>query len=263
MVSQVEREQFLQEGHIIRKGALSDDDLRVYRDAVDRILAKCRIEKAHPHLRFVDGEKDDIWGVNHIFHPSIREAVLVESLGHAQILDVIEGLIGTRLRYHLCTLLVSPERKRYHINWHRDSSPNGEVPEETLLARLRSHVQLNGALYDDETLYIVPGSHRRELTNEERDVLRNAPKADMPNQLAVKLGPGDIAFYNSNLLHKGHNKAGAKRQTLHYALVVAPSPDTPPNPNGPTSQQWLNDPAFLNALSPRIKPLFDNWLRYG
>ena len=80
-------------------------DIATYRAAVDSILHKCRIEKAHQYLRYVDGEQDDIWGVNHIFHPSIREDALVESLGQPQILDVIESLIGTRLRYHLCTLL--------------------------------------------------------------------------------------------------------------------------------------------------------------
>ncbi|MCZ6676909.1 MAG: phytanoyl-CoA dioxygenase family protein, partial [Candidatus Poribacteria bacterium] len=196
-------------------------------------------------------------------HPNIREKALLELLAHPQILDVIEALIGIRLRYHLCTLLVSSEQKPYHINWHRDSARDGEVPLERLLARLKSHVQLNGALYDDETLYIVPSSHRREITDAEREVLRNSPKADMPDQMAVKLQAGDIVFYNSSLLHKGYNRSGAKRQTLHYALVVAPPADQPPNPDSPTSQEWLNDPAFLGSLNPRIKPLFDNWLKYG
>ncbi|MCH8289972.1 phytanoyl-CoA dioxygenase family protein [Candidatus Poribacteria bacterium] len=263
MLNHTEIQSFLENGYVIRRGVLSQRDIETYRAAVDRILYKCRIEKAHQYLRHIDGEKDDIWGVNNIFHPSIREHALVESVGHPQILGVIEDLIGTQLRYHLCTLLVSSEQKPYHINWHRDSARDGEVPLERLLARLKSHVQLNGALYDDETLYIVPGSHRREITDAEREILRNSPKADMPNQMAVKLQAGDIVFYNSSLLHKGYNKSGAKRQTLHYALIVAPPEDEPPNPESPTSQEWLNNPEFLDNLSPRIKPLFDNWLKYG
>ena len=89
-----------------------------YRSAVDHILHKCRVEGLHAdHLRYVDGERDDIWGVNNIFHPSIREQALVSALAHPQILDVIKALIGERLRYYLCTLLVSSDRKPYHINW--------------------------------------------------------------------------------------------------------------------------------------------------
>ena len=264
MLTSSETDAFIENGYIIRKGALSQTDIQAYRSAIDRILHKCRVEGLHAdHLRYIDGERDDIWGVNNIFHPSIREQALVDALAHPQILDVIEALIGERLRYHLCTLLVSSECKPYHINWHRDSAPDGEVPLETLLSRLRSHVQLNGALYDDETLYIVPGSHRRELTDAERAVLQQTPKAEMPNQLTVKLEPSDIVFYNSSLLHKGYNPTDAKRQTLHYAVVVAPPEDKPANPQSPTSQEWLNDSAFLNNLPPRLKPLFDNWLKYG
>jgi ectoine hydroxylase-related dioxygenase (phytanoyl-CoA dioxygenase family) len=263
MLNRSEIDSFLENGYVIRRGALSQTDIETYCAAVERVLRKCRVEKGHPYLRYVDEEKDDIWGVNHIFHPNIREDCLVKSLGHPQILDVIEDLIGTRLRYHLCTLLVSPERKPYHINWHRDSSRNGEIELERLMAGLKSHVQLNGALYDDETLYIVPGSHRRVITDAEREMFQNSPKGDMPNQMPVKLKAGDIVFYNANLLHKGYNKSGAKRQTLHYALVVAPPEGQPPNPDSPTSQGWLNDPVFWGGLNPRVKPLFENWLKYG
>ncbi len=264
MLTSSEINDFIENGYIIRKGALSETDIQTYRSAIDRILHKCRIERLHAeHLRYIDGERDDIWGVNNIFHPSIRERALVDALAHPQILNVIEALIGKRLKYHLCTLLVSSEQKPYHINWHRDASPDGEVPIETLLNRLRSHVQLNGALYDDETLYIVPGSHRRELTEAERTVLQQTPKAAMPNQLTVKLKAGDIVFYNSSLLHKGYNLDGSKRQTLHYAILTAPPENEPPNPQSLTSQEWLNEPAFLDSLPDQLKPLFDNWLKYG
>ena len=264
MLTTSEINAFAENGYLIRKGALSQTDIQTYRSAIDRILHKCRAEGLHAdHLRYIDGERDDIWGVNNIFHPSIREQALVSALAHPQILDVIKALIGERLRYYLCTLLVSSERKSYHINWHRDFAPDGEVPLETLMGRLRNHVQLNGALYDDETLYIVPGSHRRELMDAERAVIQQTPKAAMPNQLVVKLKAGDIVFYNSSILHKGYNIDGSKRQTLHYAVLTAPPENEPSNPKSPTSQEWLNQPDFLDSLPDRLKPLFDNWLKYG
>ena len=85
----------------------------------------------------------------------------------------------------------------------------------------------------------------------------------MPNQLVVKLKAGDIVFYNSSILHKGYNIDGSKRQTLHYAVLTAPSENEPANPESPTSQEWLNEPNFLGSLPNRLKPLFDNWLKYG
>ena len=73
MLNHSEIESFFQKGYLIRRGVLSQTDIAIYRTAVDCILYKCRAEKAHEYLRYVDGEQDDIWGVNHIFHPSIRE----------------------------------------------------------------------------------------------------------------------------------------------------------------------------------------------
>ena len=265
MLTPSEINAFVEDGYLIRKNALSPTNIQSYRSAIDRILHKCRIEGLHAeHLRYIDSERDDIWGVNNIFHLSIRERTLVDALAHPQILDVMEALIGKRLRYHLCTLLVNSERKPYHIRWHRDTAVDGEIPLERLLSGIRSHVQLNGALYDDETLCIVPGSHRRELTDTERTVLQETPMAEMPNQLVVKLKTGDIVFYNSRIIHKGCNHlTGAKRQTLHYAVLVAPPEGTPPNNKDVESQTWLNEPDFLGSLTSRLKPLFDNWLKYG
>ena len=263
MLTSSEITSYLENGYLIRRDALSDSDLEDYRNAIDRLLHKCLVDRVHDgYLRYIDGERDDIWGVNNVFHPSIREEALVHSLANPQILDVIESLIGNRLRYHLCTLLVNSEKKPYHINWHRDAAQDGEVPQEVLNSRLRSHVQLNGALYDDDSLYIVPGSHCRELTDAERTVLQERPNEEMPNQLRVELKAGDIVFYNSSILHKGKNTNRKIRQTLHYAVVAITSESHPLNPDNPTDQEWLNEPEFLGNLPDRLKPLFDNWLKY-
>ena len=263
MLTQSEIDSYYEEGYLIRRNALSQKDIQTYRSAIDRILNKCLNEGVHDgHLRYIDGDRDDIWGINNIFHPSIREEALVESLANPQILEVMEALLGDQLMYHLCTLLVSSAEKPYHINWHRDSSQAGEVPLEDLLNWLSTHVQLNGALYDDDSLYIVPGSHRREMTDAERAVIQQTPKGEMPNQLAVRLNAGDIVFYNSSKLHKGYNHTGAKRQTLHYAVLASPPKDDAKFPYQPISQDWLNDSNFLDSLPERLIPLFDNWLKY-
>ena len=40
----------------------------------------------------------------------------------------------------------------------------------------------------------------------------------MPNALVVELEPGDIAYYNANLWHRGWNPEGHKRWTMHCAF---------------------------------------------
>jgi len=48
------------------------------------------------------------------------------------------------------------------------------------------------ALYDDESLIVVPGSHKRPRTAEERNC---GPYGEVKDQMKVKLKSGDILFY--------------------------------------------------------------------
>ena len=257
MLTQAERDGFRDLGYVIRRGALSEPQLVEYRAAVDRVVAHCEGPDGYGDAR--RGPDGQIWGVNNIFHPSVREPVLLSALGEPGILGVISDLVGPELQYHLCTLLVNPAELSYRLRWHRDSAFDGDAEEAALLTALDTHVQLNGALRRDHCLSIVPGSHRRVMTPGERDAMQTNPDGAMPGQMAVELDAGDIVFYNSNLLHRGDCAEGDNRQTLHYA-VLAHHPDAPTGPDG---QPWLTDPDFLGTLPPPLRALFDNWLRSG
>ncbi len=258
MLNDAERDSFSEDGYVIRRGALTGEQLAAYRDAVDRVTARCEEPGGYADVRRGAGRQ--IWGVNNILHPDIREPALLASLGEPEILGVIADLVGPQLQHHLCTLLVSPVGLAYAIHWHRDTSFDVDVEEAGLRAMLRNHVQLNGALRRDHCLSIVPGSHRRPLTDGERAVLADDPNGDMPGEMVVALEAGDIVFYNSNLLHRGACGPDENRQTLHYA-VHAYHPDTPTG--GPQAQPWLTDPSFLDTLPDTLRDLFANWLRCG
>jgi len=253
MVTDAEKARFHEEGFLIRRRVFNEEEVLTYRSAVERVLAKCR-SGVYRDVRWVDNERDDFWGVNHILHGAVREAAFLASLEHPGIYDTIAGLIGERLRYGVCTLLVNTERKPYHIGWHRDLPAPPGVDEVEHLKGVVGHVQLNGALYPDATLYIVPGSHRRYASEEEREIMGHRPLDTMPGELCVELEAGDVVFYNACLLHKGKNESRAKRQTLHYALASEDLPMSVPPPR----QDWL-DETFFASLSPKLRPLFDRW----
>ena len=65
----------------------------------------------------------------------------------------------------------------------------------------------------------------RPTTSAEREVLANNPAGDMPGQMTVETEPGDVAFYYSNLLHRGYNPAGESRRG---ARVQIEGTDGPP-----------------------------------
>jgi hypothetical protein len=258
MLTQNEIDGFVEDGYVVRRGALTEPQMASYRAAVDRVVARCEAESGYDDVRWGPGRQ--IWGVNNILHPDVREPDLLASLGEPAILGVISDLVGPALQHHLCSLLVNPEGMSYQCHWHRDTAFADETEEDDLLAMLLSHVQLNGALNRDHCLLIVPGSHRRRRSADERDALASDPNGDMPGQMVVELDAGDIVFYNSNLLHRGICTADSHRQTLHYA-VHPYHPEAPTG--GPEAQPWLTEPDFLDTLPATLRDLFANWIRCG
>src|SRR3712207_920727 len=111
-------------------------------------------------------------------------------------------------------MLAGGDGKPYVQRWHRDLAPTEGAHEVAVLERnYRIVTQINGPLFPDRYLQIVPASHLRPTTPEERAVLANDPTGEMPGQLAVEAEPGDVVFYYPNLLHRGYNPAGALRWT--------------------------------------------------
>jgi hypothetical protein len=139
--------------------------------------------------------------------------------------DVVVGpvkeIIGCEddqeLVMELYNLLVRPDED-FELRWHRDDIAATATAEEEL-ARLDKpawHAQWNLALYDDRSLVVVPGSHKRARNDDERNADPFAKH--IPGQIIVHMKPGDIVFYNNNILHRGVYSSESERMTLHGSI---------------------------------------------
>jgi len=141
-------------------------------------------------------------------------------------------------------VFLEPERDAWCTAWHRDW---GNVPGVDLdaffktAADLRMYNQLNAALYDDHSLWVVPRSDRRRDTDEERAAFAYAPPAipvfpdiasatereascleyarRMPQGIPVTLFAGDVAFYRACIWHLGCYVPYTCRATLHDSFL--------------------------------------------
>ena len=88
------------------------------------------------------------------------------------VLAASEDILGGPLIINNASLFAAEPGTCYNLGWHRDviQIPEDEIDEQAIYAPARFHnsVQVNLALCPDETLWIVPGSHRRPNTPEER-----------------------------------------------------------------------------------------------
>lgn len=109
-------------------------------------------------------------------------------------------------------MLVNPTHTAFKLSWHRDAIPaEASAEDEERMLKIPNYgTQWNTALFDDECLEVVPGSHRRVRTDEER--------AGNIEGIKVKLNAGDTVFYDHNILHRAVYPTSPVRLTLHACM---------------------------------------------
>lgn len=140
-----------------------------------------------------------------------------------------------------CGILMEPVGLPYCTPWHRDWHQEGRNNSDALKENLRilfRHEdyfnQTNCPLYQDNSLWYVPGSHIglddhlgppigaprnradfEEKTSLERERLCGEYSRSMPSGVQLNLDAGDYALYRSNGWHLGNYVPYVKRSTLH------------------------------------------------
>lgn len=144
---------------------------------------------------------------------------------------------------HMLGVLLEPADLPWCTAWHRDWRDNIsglELAEwDAEFNNIDLFNQLNCALYDDDSTWVVPGSHlRRDLHAEatrfperpipgpeleglstvERERAGRAYCMSLPGAHCLQLNAGDFALYRNSLWHIGNYVPYRKRATLHDAV---------------------------------------------
>ncbi len=188
------------------------------------------------------------WGVNEITRRELLRPGLVNVLGHPTTHRVTLALLGENPRAWGLKLLWAPQIVDYDLHWHRDTIPLELYDACHHKPAAQDHIQYNAALYDDPSFIVVPGSHRRALTDEEWRAIRYDPAAELPGQARADLSPGDVLFMDAHTLHRGACAAGSPRLTLHFSAQAS---WVPLKRWGTTEDQvWITGDEFMDQLTP-------------
>ncbi|OAX79420.1 hypothetical protein ACJ72_06258 [Emergomyces africanus] len=256
MTSQTDTTPYLtalqRDGFVVIPNLLSPSQLTTLRAAASHASDLGRSGK-WPHIRTVPkqfppwpstpppAEEGGIWGVQHLMHPEMPGRDEFAKLYFSpRVLEIVEELVGVKksdkseqepLTMELLNLLVAPTHVPFALRWHRDDIPTPPTlsPEDELAAlklksppdRPQSHAQYNIPLYDDASLIVVPGSHRRARTQVEREA--DPYEDNVPGQLVVKLRAGDArGVWGDGPGVKGENGlAKGLRLTVHGSVGLA------------------------------------------
>ena len=147
-------------------------------------------------------------------------------------------------------LMCSPVRDHGPARWHRDVHPIDMAPlsglQNDLLENGPKYLQWNIPLYDDDVLWVVPGSHRRVNTETEDRELLADPRQPLTGGIPVELKAGDGVVYVNYMLHWGSNYSTKIRRTIHGGHTIFP---------------YYPDMSFSEHLPAEARALFREWDR--
>ncbi|MFT5085803.1 MAG: hypothetical protein ACI8PG_000150 [Planctomycetota bacterium] len=212
-----------EQGYLILRQAFSHQRIRDLHQAVEHVIERGRT--GHTELNWIDREQGLPNRMSHLLHPDKYETAFADWLAE-DLVPQLEIFLAGPARHSLFGMLAGGGGQSYTMAWHRDIGKPGAADEAVFLQKHHGRsVQFNAPLVaGDRFLHIVPASHLRASTQDELTAETAGDDADMPDALVVELEPGDIAYYNANLWHRGWNPEGAKRWTLHCAFWKAAYP---------------------------------------
>ena len=145
-------------------------------------------------------------------------------------------------------MMCNPRTEHGPAKWHRDIGADDMAPlwllQEELAETGPRYLQWNLPLYDDDVLWVVPGSHRRPNTPEEDRQLAEDPWSPLPGGMRVELKAGDGLIYHHSMLHWGSSYTPKLRRTVHGGMAVHANP---------------RDTGFTRHLSPSAAAAFESW----
>ncbi|MFG3012230.1 phytanoyl-CoA dioxygenase family protein [Streptomyces cinerochromogenes] len=242
---------FWEKGFVVLPGVLDEPRLGRWRAAVDRMAAMVRARPQDYETRYtlLTEDNTDTWGVSHIFEPGLYDPVFAEVFEDRGVMSFVRWVLGERLRFWTAHALWEPALVDYELNWHKD---NGDTDRFSPDGR-STHVQFNVCLTADDCFHVVPGSHRRPLTEVERTAVEKQGTGPLPGEIVVRCEPGDVLFMNHHALHRGSCAVGVKRRTLHINLQAADEPT-----GGHSSWRFMREEGYLQRMTATVRELMEN-----
>ena len=257
----------MERGYLVIPGAVPPDLLEPLRESSEKLVRQ----------QWPDGIPPDL------FQPWVKG---VERAVDAETSNLIDFFLSDRIlgvaRQLMGGVEVAPTATFLMCNpvadfgpwwWHRDVNPLGtKGPLQGLQldnsANGPVHLHWNVALYDDDVLWVVPGSHSRPNTDEENRQLAAVPHSyasgqhpqgdkrhePLPGSVCVDLKAGDGVVNLLEILHWGSYYGPVLRRTYHIIFRTFGGPRF-------FYEGFARDVDFSANLSPESASCYERWLR--
>ena len=260
MPTRQQAEQFEKDGYFIADDAVEPgmfDDLAA---AARRVKQMVRSGQVDVFTHWATDEHTEPWAIRGLLAPEFDEPVFAEYLMSKPVMDYVHYFIGTDLNMGAILIFTNPRHADYSIGWHRDWGKLDRDPdydaEMAILRKPLTSWRWHLATVDDAALQLVPGTHRRYRTAQERRCLLETRDADIPGRLSIPLKAGQTVFWCGNTIHRGLNRKDTERLTISAAWSVHQEGE--PQPVDERLRWRLRDDVRANLPAPLL-PYYDRW----
>ena len=230
----LDRDQFLEQGYLILRNVVPPEHLGDLRQAAETMVE--RQKAAWARDRNEGDPPGGAWETSDQprLHLSAQRGLIDEQTAAFAEFWLHDNTLGVSTRLldmpHAAVtemmMMCSPVSDRGPAKWHRDIHPIDTAPLQGYTMDIAEngprYVQWNIPLYDDDVLWVIPGSHLRVNSEaEDRQILAD-PMKPVAGGVQTDLKAGDGVVYITPILHWGSNYSTRLRRTLHggYGLFV-------------------------------------------
>ena len=254
----VNRTQFMEEGYLVLREVVPPEELDALRESYELMVSRQR--EIWARERGPNEPPGGVWESSpqprlQLGHNPLAELVdkktasAVEIWAHENMQGVSSELLGEAdAGVTEMMLMCSPVKDCGPAAWHRDHHPIDTAPLQGYIDDIVEtgprYVQWNLSLYDDNVLWVIPGSHLRVNTETENEKLLADPRVPLPGAVQTHLNAGDGVVYILPILHWGSNYSRKMRRTIHGGFANY------------THYQSLD---YVDYLSSEVQEKFDRW----
>ena len=254
----VNRTQFMEEGYLVLREVVPTEELDALRESYELMVSRQR--EIWARERGPNEPPGGVWESSpqprlQLGHNPLAELIdkktasAVEIWAHENMQGVSTELLGEEdAGVTEMMLMCSPVKDCGPAAWHRDHHPIDTAPLQGYIDDIVEtgprYVQWNLSLYDDNVLWVIPGSHLRVNTETENERLLADPRVPLPGAVQTHLNAGDGVVYILPILHWGSNYSRKMRRTIHGGFANY------------THYQSLD---YVDYLSSEVQERFDRW----
>ncbi len=212
--------------------------------------------------------------MRHLNHPDYHRdhpddlAFLLNAIGAPQVRETIQQALGEAFLFHIASLYFNPTGESQDGFWHKDKI--GDEAQVSSIRETGAGLQMQIALAPTDDLEVVPGSHLRDYTPEERAICAedggvHNRSNDMPGALRLSLEPGDAALFSQICIHRGRYHTDKLRRTLMISVKKKGVAEHTLHKRGLdqySDQPWFLLPDYLRGVIPSAVAFFQEFVDF-